>query len=49
MVSCPFRFSHFGKATFGCDFGEKRENGRGNKTAAKVAKPCGGWLLNNNS
>jgi hypothetical protein len=50
MVSCPFRFSHFGKATFGCDFGEKRENGRGNKNRRKGHfNPCGGWLLNSSS
>jgi hypothetical protein len=28
MMSHVLRLLHIGKATFGCDFGEKRENGR---------------------
>ncbi len=28
MGACRFSLLHFGKTTFECDFGEKRENGR---------------------
>ena len=38
MESYQFRLLHFGKATFGCDFGEKLKTDAETNTAAKVTK-----------
>ncbi len=43
MESYQYRLLHFGKATYGCDFGEKLKNGRRNKHRREGHEnPCGG-------